>query len=171
MPWFLTKNKFLRGDVTRRLSWKECCVARGFTNCCCLLCIKIRLLKGHLHHDDILLSGPESFRVSLVQISATPIQTSLALLNVSFAPSFEYLLVVKSKHLKKWQKKPAALPLAKAKNKFQFSTQTNSWPVFENKRRFQTQTPTPAQKQTISFENKFQSWKLTSSNFLKRIFL
>ena len=65
MPWFLTKNKFLRGDVTRRLSWKECCVARGFTNCCCLLCIKIRLLKGHLHDDDILLSQPESFRVSL----------------------------------------------------------------------------------------------------------
>lgn len=32
---------------------------------------------------------------------------------------------------------------------------------------FQTSTPTPAQKQTISFENKFQSWKLTSSDFLK----
>ena len=170
MPWFLTKNKFLCADVTRRLSWKECCVTRGFTNCCCLLCIKIRLVKGHLHDDDILLSRPESFRVSLVHISATLIQTSQG-----FAPSFEYLLLIKSKHLKKWQKKKkktAALPLAKAKNKFQFSTQANSWPVFENRRRFSNTNTYSGSKTNDKFRKQIPILETHKLRFSKtRIFL
>ena len=169
MPWFLTKNKFLCADVTRRLSWKECCVTRGFTNCCCLLCIKIRLLKGHLHDDDILLSRPESFRVSLVQISATLIQTSLGLLNIRFCSFFRVPVcssnqsILKSDNKKK--QRHYLSPKLKTNSNFRLTQTPDQFSKINAD--FQTSTPTPAQKQTISFENKFQSWKLTSSDFLK----